>query len=291
MAAPAVLGIDVGGSKTHGVLVRSGELIAESYVGSANVSSVGLAEATKQLELLLSSIGSEPVDAICIGMAGAEATQSDLHDVVARLIPDALIRVVHDTRLVLAAAGLDDGAVLVSGTGSAAWGRHDGVEARAGGWGFILGDDGGAYGVMKAALRHSLHLMDSQQPPDRLALALQEACGVDDTRSLMDVFYKLASRRDWAGRASLVFDLADAGDEPSASIVASAAAELAQAVGRVLDALDFAGPVVMAGGMIRNQPLLQTQVRKHLADRGVGDVRLLDRDPVYGAVDLALGLL
>ena len=290
MVPGTVLGVDVGGSKTHGALVRSGELIAESYVGSANVSSVGLEEATRQLELMLADLGPDPVEAICVGMAGAEATQAELHDVIARLVPNTPIRVVHDTRLVLAAAGLDDGAVIISGTGSAAWARHDGAEARAGGWGFILGDDGGAYGVMKAALRHALHLLDSQQPPDRLTLELLRACGVAETHELMDVFYKKASRRDWAGRASLLFDLAEAGDGPSTAIVEAAARELVQAVGRVLDALDFAGPVVMSGGMVRNQPLLQTLIRKLLADRGTSDVRLLDRDPVYGAVDLAQDL-
>lgn len=49
----------------------------------------------------------------------------------------------HDTQLLLAAAGRDEGVALISGTGSVAWGRRrDGVHARAGGWGYLHGDEG-----------------------------------------------------------------------------------------------------------------------------------------------------
>jgi len=51
------------------------------------------------------------------------------------------------------------------------------------------------------------------------------------------------------------------------------------------------GPVVMAGGLMANQPMLQAQVRALLAERGITDVRLLEGEPVAGAVRLAEELL
>ena len=46
-----------------------------------------------------------------------------------------------------------------------------------------------------------------------------------------------------------------------------------------------------AGGQAVHQPLLQERVRQRLAARAITDVRVLDEDPVHGAVRLARALL
>jgi N-acetylglucosamine kinase-like BadF-type ATPase len=89
----------------------------------------------------------------------------------------------------------------------------------------------------------------------------------------------------------LVFELAEVGDPAAARIVAATAAELVQAVERVCRRLAIGGPVVMAGGLVRHQPLLQEEVRAGLRRHGITDVRVLDGDPVFGAVRLAEELL
>jgi N-acetylglucosamine kinase-like BadF-type ATPase len=108
---------------------------------------------------------------------------------------------------------------------------------------------------------------------------------------LLDRFYASPSRRTWAERAGVVFDLAGAGDPVSLGIVGATAGELEQAVGRVCRRLGIRGPVVMAGGLVRHQPLLQQLVRERLSEHGITDVRVLDGDPVLGAVRLAEQLL
>ena len=60
---------------------------------------------------------------------------------------------------ILAAAGLDEGIALIAGTGSVAWGRdRTGRSARAGGWGYLLGDEGSGYAVVRETVRHALRL-------------------------------------------------------------------------------------------------------------------------------------
>ena len=49
--------------------------------------------------------------------------------------------------------------------------------------------------------------------------------------------------------------------------------------------------MVLAGGLAVHQPALQLAVRDRLNSVGMTDVRALDRDPVYGAVNLAQALL
>ena len=108
---------------------------------------------------------------------------------------------VHDAQLLLAAAGLDDGIALIAGTGSVAWGiTPDGRAHRAGGWGYLLGDEGSGYGVARAAVRHVLDRLDRAAAPDRLTAALVAGCGLTGPEHLLERFYANPERRYWAAR-------------------------------------------------------------------------------------------
>jgi glucosamine kinase len=286
-----VIGVDIGGSKTHGIRSVDGRQVAEAVAGSANVAAVGPAAAGRQLDALFAQLGSGGVDAVCAGAAGADGVESV--GVVTRLIsdrvPGARVSVVHDARLVLAAEGLDAGVALIAGTGSVAWGRRaDGTNARAGGWGHLLGDEGSGYRVALDAVRHALDRMDTGAPVDALTTALLVGCGLDTRDELIDFVYLRQDRRYWADRARLVAALAEQDDPAAARIVATAADALATLARRVLDRLDLPGPVVLGGGFAVHQPLLQQAVRDRLPGT---EVRILAHAPAIGAVRLAAALL
>lgn len=294
IAVGTVIGIDIGGSKSHGIRVTAGRVEREAFSRSANIASVGSVEATRQLDRLLDDLGRSGIDSVCAGAAGADGADAEnwLFDLLQKRFPDIPVRVVHDTRLVLAAAGLDVGVVGISGTGCAAWGRSaDGTEVRAGGWGYLLGDEGSAYGVTRAALQLVLHRVDQGLAADPLTTAMLAACAVDTPGRLLNLFYRTPSRREWAARASVVFDLAGEGEPACSDIVAGAAADLVRTIVRVCRRLELMGPVVLAGGLIVHQPLLQEAVRTGLARLGVQDMRVLVDAPVLGAATLATALL
>ena len=158
----------------------------------------------------------------------------------------------------LAAAGTPTGIALIAGTGSVAWGRSpDGRQARAGGWGYLLGDDGSGYGIARAAVRHALGRLDAGLGPDPLSTRLAAACGVARPGLLLDHFYAVSERRYWAERSRAVFELAEAGDPAAYGIVAGAAGALAALVERVSLRLAIAGPVILAGGVLVHQPLVR----------------------------------
>jgi N-acetylglucosamine kinase-like BadF-type ATPase len=204
--------------------------------------------------------------------------------------PDAMITVVHDAHLVLAAAGLDEGIALIAGTGSVAWGRdHTGRNARAGGWGYLLGDEGSGYAVVREAVRHALRLADRALAPDRMVRKLLAACDVAGPAELRDRFYARPERRYWAGFAPVVCDLAADGDRAARLIIDTAGADLAdlvRAVHRTLG-LPVPCPVVLAGGLLGHQPELRQAVGSALAPDRLTDLRTLDVDPVRGALALA----
>ncbi|MFP3459614.1 BadF/BadG/BcrA/BcrD ATPase family protein [Arthrobacter globiformis] len=306
-----VLGLDIGGSKTHAILAEVGtdaavkddggtavpRQLAECTAGSANVASVGPDEAAKALDDLAGQLGiGDPadhgIDTVFAGAAGADtpAARELLAGLLSRRFPGARIHVDHDTRIILAAGGLTAGTVLISGTGSAAWAKAgDGREARAGGWGYLLGDEGSGYAVARSAVRNALQDSDDGLPAGPLTSRLLDQTGAAEPGELLDLFYRRPERRYWAGLAGIVFSLA-ASDAASAAIADDAAlhlARLALTVNRRLDTIAENAPVLLAGGMLVNQPALATRVRELLAAGGLTDVRVLDRAPAWGAVELA----
>ncbi|GAA0941081.1 N-acetylglucosamine kinase [Pseudonocardia zijingensis] len=285
-----VIGVDIGGSKTHGIRAVDGEPVAEAVAGSANLAAVGAAEAARQLDALFTRLDTRGVATVCVGAAGADGTESiaTLTRIITERVPGARVSVVHDARLVLAAEGIDAGVSLIAGTGSVAWGRRaDGTEARAGGWGHLLGDEGSGYRVAIDAVRHALDRMDAGVPADPLTTALVADCGLADRTELIDFVYTTQDRRYWAERAAVVVERAAQGDPAATAIVDGAADALAALATRVLGRLDLPGPVVLGGGFAVHQPLLQQAVRDRLGDV---DVHLLTHAPAVGALRLAAAL-
>ena len=289
-----VLGLDVGGSKTHALLADGDTVLADVLAGSANPASVGLEEASRQLGTIFGRLGPVGIGAICAGVAGADSDSAG--ERFLRLLslhaPGVPVRVVHDSELLLAAAEVDSGIAVISGTGSVAWGRGPaGDVSRVGGWGYLLGDEGSGYWVTRMAVRHALERVDLGEPADLLSQQLAADCGLQGPEGLLDHFYANPERRYWASRGRVVFELAADHDPASSAIVSAAADALAYKAARVGERLGMRGPVVLAGGQAVHQPLLQQRVRERLAARGITDVRVLDEDPVHGAVRLARAVL
>jgi len=289
----AVLGLDIGGSTTRAVRAEDGRCVAEARAGSANIRSVGPAEAARQLDAVLAGLRTDDVAAICAGAAGADSppARAALCELLTTRLPGAAVEVVHDARLVLAAADLDAGIAVIAGTGSAGWGRTaDGRHARAGGFGYLIGDEGSGYWTAREAVRHVLHRADTGAAPDPLGAALLAACGVAAPVNLFDLFYARPERAFWAGHAGVVARLA-ASDPVAAEILGRAADALASLAATVGARLDSTGPVVLGGGFAVHEPALRTAVAARLVAAGLPDVRVIPRDPVEGAVRLARRLL
>jgi glucosamine kinase len=289
----AVLGLDIGGSTTRAVRAEDGRCVAESRAGSANIRSVGVDEAGRQLDAVLAGLRTDDVAAVCAGAAGADSApgRAALNELLAKRLPGAAVQVVHDARLVLAAADLDAGIAVIAGTGSAGWGvTPDGREARAGGFGYLLGDEGSGYWTAREAVRHVLHRADTGAAPDALGTALLAACGVATPVDLFDLFYAQPQRAFWAAHAGVVARLAGS-DPVAAAILGRAADALAHLATTVGGRLGSTGPVVLGGGFAVHEPALRAAVADRLAAAGVPDVRVIPRDPVAGAVRLAQRLL
>lgn len=289
-ASPAitgtVIGLDIGGTKTRGVRFEDGVPVRDENAGSSNVQNVTVEQAMANLAELFGKIGGGTVDQVYAGAGGIDTDEDAraLADLIAPHVPGARITVVHDSRLLLAAGGASTGVAVIAGTGSAAWGRNQtGQEARAGGWGYLLGDEGSGYWLGREAVRHSLRRMNQGLEPDRLSRALLEACGVDEPGKLIALFHSPdTGRRYWAQQARLVVEAADAGDEVGIGLVEQAGRDLADLAAQAVRQLGLAGPVILGSGLGMNVLRLQESFKARLAEGGIVDVRILQQDPVFG---------
>ncbi len=242
-----------------------------------------------RLAALLGRLGDARPEACCAGAAGAEipSARARLEALLAGMLPGCRLAIVHDSRLVLAAAGVDSGIALVAGTGSVAYARcADGREWQRGGWGWMLGDDGSAVWITREAAREVTARADARRPLGPLGDALLAACQAEDARSLTASLHAMREPMQWAAVAAAVFDTYE-DDVASRNIVGQAADALATLVRDLSGSLGIDGPVVLAGGLLLHQPRLEAAVRERLS---VPCVRL-DQPPVEGAVRLAEELL
>ena len=290
-AAPGiVIGLDIGGTKTHGIRFEDGVAAADESAGSSNVQNVSREEAARNIADLFGRIGGGAVSRVYAGSGGIDTDEdaAALASLIQPHAPGAQVTVVHDSRLLLAAGGASTGVAVIAGTGSAAWGRNDdGGEARAGGWGYLLGDEGSGYWLGREAVRHSLRRMNQGQPVDRLTTALLQSCGVDHPNRLIALFHSPdTGRRFWAQQARHVVEAAAADHRESLALLDQAGRDLADLALQVLRQLGITGPVILGGGLGMNVAPLQESFRRHLAGAGVTDVRVLDQEPVFGVLQL-----
>lgn len=284
-----MLGLDIGGSSSRARLRANGHAALDLEGPGANVATLDWDLVGERLSALLDRLDGARPEACCAGAAGAEvpAARARLEALLERMLPGCRLAVVHDARLVLAAAGVDAGIALVAGTGSVAYGRtSDGRESQRGGWGWLVGDDGSAVWITREAARELAARADDGRPPGALGAAMLAAFGAEDARALTANLHAMREPMPWAAAATVVFDTFE-DDGASQEIVGRAAGALAKLVRDVSDSLGVAGPVVLAGGLLLHQPRLEAAVRDRLTFRCV---RLVE-PPVEGAVRLAEEML
>lgn len=296
-----VLGIDAGGTKTVCLLADAeGRVVADARGGGANLQSVGELEVEKVLyavmEAALARHDVRPA-AICLGIAGVDrpADADAVRAIMKRIGFKAHTLVVNDALVALVAgAGDDPGVVLVAGTGSIAYGKNaEGLAARAGGWGYLLGDEGGGFWIGRSALSAVVRQFDGRGPATQLTdMVLRHMGLASPTELIHAIYYRDLHRHAIAGLAAVVQQATDAGDAVAAEILARAGTELASAAASVITRLGMRGdafPTILAGGIFRGVPWLTRDVEARLSEVAPrSTVRLLQVEPAVGAVRLAL---
>lgn len=292
------LGIDGGQSSTTALIGdETGRILGKGLAGPCN--HVGASERRAKffsavgdsVGMAAHQAGVEPVfAAVCAGFSGGAEDKDSL---TRELIRAERYLITHDAHIALAGAtGGGPGITVISGTGSIAYGRSAaGKIARAGGWGYVFGDEGGAFDLARQALRAILRDEEGWGPPTTLRTALLDATGTASANQLLHQCYTAEYPRERVAQLAQAVDRAAAeGDAVAQSILDRAAQELATlaaAVRRQLFTEEELANVHFVGGTFASEPLL-ARFRMLLELGGATNVLPPISGPAQGALREAL---
>jgi N-acetylglucosamine kinase-like BadF-type ATPase len=293
-----VVGMDAGGTKTRAFAVtRAGEIVGRGAGGGANLLSSPDPQGSIAAALREALAGRIP-DAVVLSCAGGErdADRAKGRAILASLLgPEVAVEVTHDAKAALYAGNAAGcGVVLISGTGSIAYGRNDqGSEARCGGWGYLVGDEGSAVWIGQEGLRAASYDHDGRGSPTTITRHLFEDLGVTDFNGVLPLLYgrphpspailaaTRAVARAFGEHDGIAANIVQRGARLLAGMAATVAHEL------LLDG----GPVYLAGGAFENVRPLEKAVRTELLTAlPRAAVEPLGEEPAMGAARLAATL-
>ncbi len=293
MTGGPVMGIDGGGSATRAVVLDGdGRELAREAGGPA--SPIDIDAVVRLAEGVAGAANVNlPVAALCAGLAGAgdeSARDAARRALQARDLADTVV-VLTDAEIAFFDAFADGpGILVIAGTGSISWGRgEDGREARAGGLGPLLGDEGSGYEIGRRALEAAARSIVERADEERLVQRLMAELGIEESADLITWAAK-ADRSAVAGLAPAVCEAAGAGDPAAAEIVDAAVSSLGSLVEAIeirLGPWSTAPPLALAGGLIAPGGPLRDRVIEAASRYGCAVVDA-EVDAARGAARLAL---
>jgi N-acetylglucosamine kinase-like BadF-type ATPase len=199
-------------------------------------------------------------DSMCAGFSGGP---TDKEALLGEIVRARRLNVTTDALIALSGATAGEpGIITIAGTGSISYGRNAARKvARAGGWGYIFGDEGGGFDIARQALRAILRHEEGWGPATTLTDVLLSETGASDANDLMHRFYTSEFPRPKIASFSRLVDRASTeGDTVAEQILLNAAQQLATTASAVRSQLFGEGQpakVAYSGGVYNSAILMQ----------------------------------
>ncbi|MCX8183450.1 MAG: hypothetical protein N3F08_03415 [Crenarchaeota archaeon] len=294
-----VAGVDGGASSTRCLAVETGNWrVAACKSGPSNILSAGpkttLLSVGKAFNGALRKLGRNEAEVAALCLSGAWTAGRSLEKLFRGKIRASKILVKSDVEAAAAACvGFDEqGIIVIAGTGSVVLGVSGGVFFRAGGWGHVFNDEGGAYSVSIEALRAAFQSYDGRG----IRTSLEEKA---------KAFFKAGSMEELARRvhgmrkerialfAKTVKAEAENGDMVARRIIEDAAKSLSRGVLAVARKMRLTRAdelnIYLVGGMFKHHSdILAIGIMRHLSPKyGKINVKRPAYPPAVGALLIA----
>ena len=284
------LGVDGGGSKTTAVVYdEKGNFICKAQGESINYYSVGIENARQSMKEITNQLSVKSYDCAVIGMsalngrADAEETERFCSGI---LESD---KIIMDSDLFVALEAMNcegECAFVISGTGSMAVCRNENGEINhAGGFGYIIGDEGSGYSIALNAIKTAIRAAEDIVAPTKLTEKCLEYFLSENIYELINVFYeKTVSRKNLAAFAKDVYICAESGDITAHEILRNEAMLLSQTVLSLVKDKKKDIPVGLWGGVFQHNKIFKDYFCGFLSEKGFNNIKLLDFTPEAGAI-------
>lgn len=255
------ISIDGGGSKTEVCIYECAthNMLVKTYAG-ININQAGELLFTKLICTIFDSLPLRKEYKMIAGIPGyGEASETDrkIDSIFNKYLNKDQYTILNDVQLAhYASLGLKDGILILSGTGSMAVKMQGEKMSRAGGWGYLIGDEGSAFKIGLAALNYMTHVFDGIEETSILFDEICDEYHFDFSSKLISYVYTSSDyRMELARFAILVDKAAELGCQVAIKILEDAANDLLKLV-YVLNDNNY--KVSYAGSVFNSNTIIKT---------------------------------
>lgn len=273
---PYVIGMDGGGTKTKICIADLEGHVFDSFSGgSMNINSQGADGVRQNLASIFKELRQRGADwtflrGICLGAAGISnpLARQTLKEAVlaAGITREPLILGDHEIAL-YGAHGCARGLILIAGTGSVCYGMDgNGKQARAGGFGHLIDDEGSGYAIGRDVLSAIVRAEDGRQAATCMKEAVLQKLNLTSIAQLIQYVYNpQTGKKEIAALAPLVMKGIEAKEEGAEEILDKAAQQLAEMVFAVLRQLDLnTAELAFCGSVLLKNENLAKRLQKKI---------------------------
>ncbi len=296
-------GIDGGGTKSNcAVMSADNSIVFQTTGASTNFLVLGTEKACINILDIINEccnqlgISYKDIDRILIGTAGAGRKEDaeklkvafEEHCGNSKIIFNSF-RVESDARIALEGAfSGGPGCILIAGTGSIIFGKDtNGNIFRSGGYGRIIGDEGGGYSMGKKALQALSKYYDGRGLPTVIEKLLKTKHNISSPEDLIKLVHR--SEFNIASVALSVIQAAGEGDEIANKIIDEESEELVLLISSMIKKLNLKNlNLCLLGSLIDNDNFYSLTLREKIS--GISDeieLRKPEHPPEIGAILLA----
>ncbi len=301
------LGVDGGGTKTRYILVDEDiNVIKDIERSTIHIHQIGALNLKNELKSTLdiilseSNINKSDIEHVFLGIPGYGESKSDkstIDNIVGEVFKGINYTVGNDAVAGWAAGtGCKDGINIVSGTGSIAYGRNkEGREARCGGWGPGIGDDGSAYWIALRVVNEYTKQKDGRKEKTVLLDIMERELNIKDYFEVVDiVFNRLKfARTEIASFAKIASVAAKEGCRVCNFIFEEAAYNLFLHIRSLSNTLSLKDGFILSytGGVFKSGSLILDPLKAMLDEDNINCViKEPEIEPWHGAVLMAYTL-
>jgi N-acetylglucosamine kinase-like BadF-type ATPase len=265
-----VAGLDGGGTKTAVTVADEKGLVVHAFTsGAINYNGQDEVSIRNSLQEVFDTIakvcgGLEHCAQVCIGAAGISnptvITRLEMNIRECGYQGEIFITGDQETAL-CGAHDSEYGIILIAGTGSICYGKNEsGLSHRAGGYGYLIDDEGSGYSIGRDLLSALVRANDGRLPQTAVTGMVYEQLQMESVQQIISFVYdKRTNKKDIAALAPLLSEACSLGDKVALSIAKKSACSLFEIVVPVVEKLSLQeGNLAMAGSVLLKNSFVQT---------------------------------